>query len=188
MWRKLKYKLFKKRVRKHLLTEERNKRFVNYDKAQTVFLLFESHYTEKNPELKQIVHQLNADGKKVVAWGYVEKKELMTPAYPDFRILHQKQFSMMDKPSSDIMQDLMAQEFDLLIDITIESYLPVDYLVLYANAKCKVGMRKGEVNLYDFSIQLDHFMQEKELEADDLEIDFLYEQIKYYLKSIQTKD
>lgn len=173
---------------KHIKNEERNKQFVNYDKAQTVLLLFESHYTEKNPETKKIIHQLTADGKKVVAWGFVDKKEIMTPAYPDYRVLHPKDFQFCSKPSADIIKDLQQQEFDLLIDITTLPYLFIDYLVLYARAKCKVGMLKNDNNTYDFSINLNRFLQDRELEIEDLDYSFLYEQIIFYLKSIQTKD
>lgn len=173
---------------KHIKNEERDKQFVNYDKAKTVLLLFESDLTEQNTETKKIIHQLTADGKEVVAWGFVDKKEIVTPVLPYYRVLHPKNFKFSEKPFKNIWTELMNQEFDLLIDITSKNILSIEYLVLYARAKCKVGMQKGDINPYDFSINLQHFLQERELTVDDLEYTFLYDQIIFYLKSIQTKD
>ncbi len=188
MFKKFKARIFRKRMLKHIRNEDRDKQFVNYDKAKTVLLLFESHYTEKNPEIEKIIKQLVADGKKLIAWGFVDKKEIMTPSYLDYRILHPKDFKFLGEPSKEVLNELLKQDFDLLIDITSHAILSTAYLVVYARAKCKVGMQKEYNNLYDFSINLKQFLKERELTVDDLDDSFLYDQIIFYLKSIQTKD
>lgn len=180
--------IFNKRVRKHLKNEIRNKQFVNYDKAKTILLLFESNYSEKNPETKGIIQSLTADGKKVTAWGYVEKKNITSPAYPEYRILNQKDLGIFQKPHEQLIQELIRQEYDLLIDISTKRFVALDYVVLHANAKCKAGMKKTEVNLYDFAVDLESHLKENEIQPDDLEYSFLYKQILFYLKNIQTND
>ena len=47
--------VFRKRVKKHSKSDTRNKQFVNYEKAKNILLLFESNYSEKNPETKRII-------------------------------------------------------------------------------------------------------------------------------------
>ena len=61
-------------------------------------------------------------------------------------------------------------------------------MVLYAKARCKTGMVKGGINLYDFSIDLNNFLADKKMKIEDLDHSFLFDQIIFYLKSIQTKD
>lgn len=180
--------VFNRRVKKHLRNQIRNKQFVNYDKAKTILLLFESNYSEKNPETKRIIQSLTADGKRVTAWGYVEKKNITSPAYPEYRILHQKDLGFFQKPHEQLIQELQSHEYDLLIDISTKRFLALDYIVLLANAKCKTGMKKSELNIYDFAIDIESHLKDNEILPDDLEYSFLYNQILFYLKSIQTND
>jgi hypothetical protein len=49
-------------------------------------------------------------------------------------------------------------------------------------------MKKGDADLFDFSIDINEMLTEKELQIDDLEYSFLFDQIIFYLKSIQTND
>ena len=93
MCKKIKISIFKKRVLKHTKKVDRLKQFINYDKAQNVLLLFESDYSEKNLGIQQIIQVMTESGKNVTALGYVNKKEIVTPAYPNYRILHPKDFT-----------------------------------------------------------------------------------------------
>ncbi len=188
MLNKIRQYLFKRSIQKHRAENPRTKVFVNYNRARTVLLLFESNYSEKNPETKRIIESLTADGKKVVALGYVEKKQILSPVYPEFRIMFPGDTDFFRKPNQSILDDLLKQEFDLLIDITRQEWLPLSYILLYANAKCKTGMQKPGVDLYDFAVDIDNYLIEKEVQLDDLPFSFLYQQIIFYLKNIQTTD
>lgn len=179
---------FAKRTKKHQSEEVREKRFVNYKNARSIILLFESDYTEKNPEIRKIIQGLNADGKKVMAWGYINKKEITTAILPDFRILHQKDADLFQKPNASFMYELENIEFDLLIDLSINEHIPLQYLCLYAKASCKVGVKKNELGLYDFMIDLQDYYDNRTDESCELEVSDIYNQINFYLKSIQTSD
>ena len=180
--------VLKKRIQKQLKNNLRNKQFVNYDKARTILLLFESNYSEKNPETKRIIQSLTADGKKVTAWGFVEKKHITSPAYPEYRILHPKDLGFFKKPNDQLIHELLRTEYDLLIDISTKRFVALDYIVLYANAKCKTGMKKNNFNLYDLAMDIEAHLAEKEIQVDDLDYSFLFNQLLFYLKSIQTND
>jgi hypothetical protein len=180
--------VFKKRAKKYLKSDTRDKQFVNYDKAKSILLLFESNYSEKNPETKRIIQSLTADGKKVTAWGYVEKKNITSPAYPEYRIINYKNLGFFQKPHENLIQELLSHEYDLLVDISTRKIVALEYLVLLANAKCKTGMKKNNENLYDFAVDIESHLKENEILVDDLEYSFLYNQILFYLKSIQSND
>src|ERR1035437_4943528 len=97
--KKLNNYLFKLRAMKFLNTSVRERRFVSYDKAKTVLILFESDFSEKNLVIRKLISSLQQDGKKVSAWGFVDKKEVTTAILPDFRILHNKQTDFFQKPA-----------------------------------------------------------------------------------------
>lgn len=185
---KLSQYLFEKKMRKQARLVRANKMFVPYQKARSVLLLFQSDYTEKNYETKQIIDGMIADGKKVVAVGYLDKKEIKSPAYPEYRILHKKDITPFQKPKKKSIKEFMPIEFDLLINISYTRLLPLEYLALLANAKCKTGLLKGQEQVYDFALDIDHYLQTAEIDISELEYSFLYKQILFYLKNIQTKD
>jgi hypothetical protein len=183
--------LFNRRAQKYLKETPRVHRFVNYDKAKTILLLFESDYAENNPTIHKIIDQLQKDGKKVSAWGFVNKKEIETAIFPEFRILHHKQTDFFHKPLASFINELKFVEYDLLIDLTLRPVIPLEYLALYAIASLKTGIHKTEIPVYDFLLAV-----EKESTASDssetveshVDEIYLYNQIIFYLKHIQTTD
>jgi hypothetical protein len=179
--------LFNRRLNKQLKTVEREKRFVNYESARSVILLFESDYLEKNSEIKQLIQTFYNDGKKVMAWGYVQKKEISTAILPDFRILHQKDADFTGMPNDTFMRELEELNFDLLIDLSVNENKPLQYLALYANAACKVGTHNYP-GMFDVVIDVQQLKEENQLNEVDTTAIQIYNHLFFYLKSIQTND
>ena len=183
--------IFQKRAKMYLATNVREHRFVSYIKAKTILLLFESDFSEKNPQIRKIIYKLQQDGKKVSAWGFIDKKDVLTSILPDFRILHHKETDYFKKPLPSYMNELENLEFDLLIDLTLKPIIPLQYIAMYTNALCKTGVRKIDLPIYDFMLDLENFsMPSDTSETTESEIDetYLFNQIIFYLKSIQTND
>jgi len=189
--KKLNNYLFKLRGKKFLNTSTRERRFVSYDKAKTVLILFESDFSEKNLVIRKLISSLQQDGKKVSAWGFVDKKEVSTAIMPDFRILHHKQTDFFQKPAISYINELENLEFDLLIDLTVHAILPLQYIAMYANASCKTGSRKNELPIYDFMLDVENVevsTDGDETVGNPIDETYLFNQIIFYLKSIQTND
>ena len=183
--------LFNRRAQKYLNETPRIHRFVNYDKAKTILILFESDYAEKNPNIHKIIEQLQKDGKKVSAWGFINKKEIETAIFPDFRILHHKQTDFFHKPLASFINELKFVDYDLLIDLSLKQLIPLEYLALYAIASFKTGMRKTEIPVFDFVLDIEKATSASDsTETAESQVDeiYLYNQIIFYLKHIQTTD
>jgi len=188
MFEKTSKYFFKKRANKHIAEDTRNRRFVNIDKAKSIMLVFESDYMEKNPEIRMIIRDMQDSGSRIKAWGFVDKKEVTTANLPDFKILHHKDADFLRFPSPAFMRELEECEFDLLIDLTTKEILPLQYLVLYSNAACKAGVKKDGVNIYDFVVDMDNNRLDEEGNQIEPDIIFVYNQINFYLKNIQSSD
>lgn len=180
--------LFKKRAQEYLSTTEREHRFVNYDKAKSVLILFESDYSEKNLVIRKIIQSLQLDGKKVSAWGFIDKKEVTSSILPDFRILHHQQTDFFHKPDPAFFRELENLQFDLLIDLSLQLQLPLEYLAMYANAYCKTGLKKTDLPIYDFMLDMESLKSTIEEDENPIDEIYLYKQIIFYLKRIQTTD
>lgn len=176
--------LFGKRAGKYLSTHPRNPRFVNYSKAKTILLLFVSDYSEQNPIIRDIIASLQHDGKRVIAIGFIEKKEITTSILSDFRVLNYKQTDIFHCPLKAYLRELQEISFDLLINLSLKPIIPLQYLALYAKASCKIGITNHPVSLYDFVMDITSTPSQQPA-VDEM---YLFEQIIFYLKSVQTKD
>ena len=183
--------LFNKRALRYLSITPRERRFVNYDKAKNILLLFESDYAEKNQHIHRVIKQMRQDGKKVSAWGFIDKKQVDTAIFPDFRILHHKQTDLFHKPLQSYISELQNSQFDLLIDLSVNPVVPLQYLALYAISSFKTGIRKSKLPIYDFVLDLENVASKTESSEEMMNaVDetYLYNQIIFYLKRIQTTD
>lgn len=180
--------IFNRRAKSFLQNFPREKRFVNYDNAKTILLLFESDYSEKNPRIRRIIRSMANDGKKVMAWGFVDKKEITTAILPDFRILHHKDTDFLGKPTATFMHELEELHFDLLLDLTLNEVIPLQYISLYSNVFCKAGIKKNNLRMYDFIVDISGVNDNDADNPIELDATYIYEQIIFYLKKIQTAD
>lgn len=156
-----------------------SKAFPDYEHCKRVLLLFESDTAEENTSIQQIIKQLQAEGKEVTAWGYADKKNIVTPPTAQFRLLGKKDTYLFRRPRKETIRILQSRSYDLLIDLTLHNTLPTAWLSLLANATFKTGKASGEAPYrYDFMIQTD----------DTATPLFLFEQIVFYLQNIRTKD
>jgi len=88
-----------------------------------------------------------------------------------------KRLNWFNKPTSSSAEQFIEKEFDLLVDLTIEKFFPLEYILGASKAKFKLGRFYEENNYYDLMIDID---KNKDLE-------FFIEQIKHYLSLIKTK-
>src|SRR5262245_23331839 len=77
--------------------------------------------------------------------GYVDQKDLPHFMIPklNFDPFCQKDLNWYRIPSGNTVNNFIAEEFEILIDLTLEDYLPIQYIVAKSRARFKVG-RYGE--------------------------------------------
>ncbi|NLK47254.1 MAG: hypothetical protein GX296_00415 [Bacteroidales bacterium] len=188
MSKKMSCKILERFAAKYIRTVPRQKKFMTFQKAETILLIFESDLSEENPRIHRIIQLLTLDGKKVTAWGFLNKKESITPVSPDYKILLPKNFGLFNKPKKQIFNELLSKEYDLLIDLSTGNSIHLDYIVLCAQAKCKAGIKKHGANFYDFAMDMDDYLAKNNMEMGDLDISFIFDQIIFYLKNIHSND
>jgi len=188
MFEKLAKKIFKRKLRLKTKTNTSSKKFVDYLHAQSVLLVFESNYSEKNPEIKRITESLVADGKTVAVWGYVQKKQTMQSDLLNYKMFCKSDFDIFQRPKTSVINQLNALNVDLLIDLNTRSFLGVDYIILNANARLKCGIRKNLPQLFDFTLDLTGQYPDNTREQHENDYLNIYNQLIFYLKNIQSKD
>ena len=166
--------------------EPRNPHFPHFDQPLKVMIIYESDVLERNDAIKSIRQDMLRRQMDVTMWGYVEKKEITTLILPQSRILGVDDYNLIGKPRDYVLTDLLAEHYDLLIDLTTRPLLPLRYLAMYTDADFKVGMNLGE-GLHDMLISLPDLSPEQGEEAE-IEASWLYHQILSYLTTIKSND
>lgn len=165
---------------------ERNPRFPHLDEPLKIMLIYESDVLERNDNIKSIRQDLLRRQMDITMWGFVEKKEITSLVLPQSRILGLADYNILGKPKEYVFKDLVAEHYDLLIDLTTRPLLPLRYLAMYADADFKVGLNLGE-GVHDMLISLPDFTPEQGDEAE-IEASWLFNQIMLYLTTIKSND
>lgn len=80
-------------------------------------------------------------------------------------------------PSPEITNNVGAWRADMLIDLTGKDCYPVKYLLLQHPSPFKAGIKRGEKDMYDFSISA----------TGGDELAYLFDRIIFYLQTIRSK-
>ncbi|MBQ3632807.1 MAG: hypothetical protein II952_00770, partial [Paludibacteraceae bacterium] len=96
----------------------REPRFPHLDQPLKVMIIYESDVLERNDSIKAIRQDLLRRQMDVTMWGYVAKKEITTLILPQSRILGLQDYNFLGKPRDYVLEDLKADRYDLLIDLT----------------------------------------------------------------------
>ena len=166
--------------------EERDPRFPHLDQPLKIMIIYESDVLERNDNIKSIRQDLLRRQMDVTMWGYVEKKEIQTLILPQSRILGLTDYNWLGKPKEDVITDLQAEHYDLMIDLTTKPCLPMRYLAMYADADFKAGLNLGE-GIHDMLLSLPDLTPEQG-EIATVEATWLYDQIMRYLTTIKSND
>ena len=159
----------------------------SWDGICTILVLFESDLQEKNAEARAFVKRFQAEGKKVVACCYVDKKKAETATLDHWVVFDRSQVSWLKRPNEEFTQPVKVQ-FDVVIDLTETDCLPLKYVLLQAKSDFRCGRSCGDNGLYDFVIEMPPHPVDAKTGMPRTDYSFvnkLGEQIVRYLKMIK---
>lgn len=125
------------RTRKALQKNQTLRASLPYQQAHTIGILFTVEDKQKHADIKEFIHQLEQDGKKVQVLEFLPlKKENYEFRFDFFTI---KDLSFWGKINSAHAQKFLETPFDYLFYLDKEANpLPL-YLLAASKAKCRIG-------------------------------------------------
>jgi hypothetical protein len=114
----------------------------------------EQAHTHVRNYVKKIKEELGIH--RIQCIGYVDEKVL--PFYMHaklhFDAIDQKDLNWYRIPGGNTVNNFIAEEYDVLIDLTLTDYLPIQYIVAKSRARFKVG-RWGDSNKQFLDMMID---------------------------------
>jgi len=162
-----------KRKQRHV---EREKAVYNLDTARRIGVIFSLEEEKAFDLTNQFLNYLASQNIKVYALGYIPTKEIPPKLAPNSKInlFTRKDLNWYYRPTHSIVQQFIDQDFDILIDLSKQSLLPLKFVNNLSRAKFKVGKESNNGREYDMMIRI----------SEDQGLQYLIDQIKYYLSRI----
>ncbi|HRO38624.1 MAG TPA: hypothetical protein PLV70_10530 [Flavobacteriales bacterium] len=118
------------------------------------FVADETAHNQVRNYVKKIKEELGLT--KIMALGYYDEKVMphYLHAKLNFDVFSVKDLNWYRIPHGNVVQNFMAEEYDVLIDLTVHDLLPLQYILAKSRARFKVG-RQSETNAHFLDMMID---------------------------------
>ncbi|SRR6056297_1300893 len=158
---------------------KRRKTVYNLSTAQNIGVLFNVENMQDYEKIDPFLSFLSEHGNNIFALAYYPHKGIPSNlrSISAINIFSKEDLNWYQKPSGKFIDKFITKEFDILIDLSSESFFPVKYINNLSKACFKVG-KTNEVGFeYDLTLRLN------EKHGDN----FYLEQLKHYLSNINNQ-
>jgi hypothetical protein len=155
LFRKLQEFAFERSLKRDLLKFKRENRPFNVDEVSTIGILYHIDDEATEKLVNDFVNGLKDDNRKVKVVGYFHDKFIPHYHIPKLTwfILNRKTTNWFNKPKASFVESFCEEEFDLLIDLTMEDYKPLLYVGALSRAHFKAGRyTERNAKYYDLMI------------------------------------
>ena len=163
-------------LRKLQAKRVRRRKVFNFKTAQKIGIVFDATNPNHFNAVYGFYKELLGERKEVFMLGFVDSNEV--PEKYLFKknlfIFTRKDVNWVYKPKNTDAIRFINKEFDILIDLTLEYYFILDYIISLSLARFKVGRFHDERADYDMMIHM----------KDGLTIEYFVNQVKHYLERI----
>ena len=156
------------------------KRFIhNLSSAQRVGVLFSPSGASELKIVKGFLAFLTNLDIKVFPLAYLDSKktDINMVMEQHINFVDKKHFNWFHRPMTPEIKDFIKEEFDILINLSMNNILPINFIVSLSRAKLKVGKYFEEKESFtDLMIDI----------KDSKDMSFLIEQTSHYLSVINN--
>lgn len=166
---RLHYSFLKKELPAHQISRSS----MYLDKANSIGILFDGTEPEDRQVVLNYAEKLKNAGKKVSLLAFFDNKLKSN----DFTFHHfnRLQLDFALRPNSPEVSEFIEKQFDLLLNISNRSVLPLDYIAARSKAKFRVGPFTEKTFCYD--LMIDH--------SGKNELGAFLQQVIFYMKKMQ---
>ncbi|MEO1257367.1 MAG: hypothetical protein AAFZ15_01170 [Bacteroidota bacterium] len=146
-------RLHQRLLRKGLPAHQVKRSSVFLENAKSIGVLFDATALEERNIVLQFAEKMKHQSKKVKLLGYFDEK-LKSSDFP-FLYFDKKQLDWAFRPKSEEVNAFSKEPFDLLVNISKKTILPLDYIAAYSKARFRVGPFTENTFCYDLMIDID---------------------------------
>ncbi len=175
----IKQKLLLREIRKSTHFQQRSIQVCDIPSAKNIGVIYELKDEASHNTVSNFVKSLQDNQKSVRAVGYIPGEVVPHYCIPklSYDFYTRKNQNFYGKPNLPFVNDFLREDFDLLIDLSMNEIPSIYYLNCLAKASFKVGKRKEHLECYDLMLQL----------SDNNTLDEFIELLKHYINLLKTR-
>lgn len=150
----LKRKLYLRRLTRIESEQQRSRRVHNLHTAKYIGLLSHTASEAVFADIMTFKTALGERGIRTSACIFYPNKQIPNSLLmrKDVEVIGNDALNWLNIPKTEPVQAFMAEQFDLLIDLSTEERLPVRWVSSLSKAQCKVGILPYEQNPFDLIV------------------------------------
>jgi len=155
---KLKNKIGFYYLRKESLKYRKNKQTVNINDAKSIGIIYKVTDENLNKEVVGFIKLLQNKNIDVYGLGFVDYKNIPHYCYPSLKhiFISKNKINWYYKAKGNEINDFISKDFDILIDLTMDLYLPGQFILSQSNARFIVGKyHENTEHYYDMMLKVD---------------------------------
>lgn len=199
-------------LEKKLKNEMHRPLVCNIKDAKTIGIIYNATEYVSFEIIKDFTKQISKGDVKVTILGYVHSKKLIDHYLyrKGFDFFSRNELNWYYKPVSETVESFIQQPFDILFNLSLEGYFPIQYIVGLSKASFKVGKFSQSENNLDLMIDIEkekslmkklhdeiafdsqEAVKQSEIEKDiekktqtELQLGFLINQLMHYLSILK---
>lgn len=154
--KKIKSKVLRRKTLGDSEKSTRQKKLQSWDAIKTIGILYRVPEEADYVRFTNFIARFQADKKEVRTLGLLKTKMIPHYCYPRlaFDYFTPKELNWFGKPGGPKVNDFIATEFDILVNLDLTGDTVFDYIIGVSKARLKCGFyREDVVPLYDFMIR-----------------------------------
>ena len=151
-------------LNKKLRTYKRIRESHNLETAKTAGILFTPTDQASFEQIKQFLTYLGNYKLQIYVLGYIDAKIIPESFlfWKGINLFSRKELSWAMVPNTPVVTDFIDKPFDLLLDLSLENFFPVEYIARLSKSKFKIGRFTESHSGYDLMFDIE---KEKSLDA-----------------------
>lgn len=179
MFKSFKLRIGHSKLKKQLKYIKREKKVHNLVSAQKVGIVFLATKEKAFQQVVDFIDFLAHLNIKVCIIAYHPEKEVKAKfqLFDKVKLFTKKETNWYGKPLTPFVNEFMAKDFDILIDLSTQEVFPLKWITTLSVAKFKVGNLSYPGNPNDLIINI----------KPNEDLDYLISQLKHYLNLINNR-
>jgi hypothetical protein len=170
----------KRRLNKKLRSFERTRESHNLETAKTAGILFTPTDQFSFEQIKHFLSYLGEYKLHIYVIGYIDANTIPESFlfWKGINLFSRKELSWSMIPKTTLVNDFIDKPFDVLLDLSLNDFFPVEYIARLSKSKFKIGRYTMDHNAYDLMFDI----------HEDNNLDAYLDNIKKYLNLINKRN
>jgi len=129
----------------------------NFETAKTAGILFTPTDQLSFEQIKQFLTYLGDYKLQIYVLGYIDAKVIPESFlfWKGINLFSRKELTWSMVPRTEVVTDFIDKPFDVLLDLSLDDFFPVEYIARLSKSKFKVGRFTDEHSAYDLMFEFD---------------------------------